>query len=136
MASNCNLVLEALLEGLQGDSRKGIALVRLDSFMPSDPSMLPEYTNLIVARLREMQGNPSAALAATRRRRYGLRVPQYLPTYLREEGRLAVVTGDREGAIRAYSHYLALRANAEPAITPQVAQVRAELQKLLGEPRR
>ncbi|MDQ3518473.1 MAG: hypothetical protein M3466_08710, partial [Gemmatimonadota bacterium] len=83
-----------------------------------------------------MQGNHSAALAATRRRRYGLRVPQYLSTYLREEGRLAAATGDREGAIRAYSHYLALRENAEPSLAHQVAQVRAEFQKLIGEPRR
>ncbi|MBA3560881.1 MAG: hypothetical protein H0W30_20085 [Gemmatimonadaceae bacterium] len=55
---------------------------------------------------------------------------------MREEGRLAAATGDREGAIRAYSHYLALRENAEPSLAHQVAQVRAEFQKLIGEPRR
>ena len=136
VASNCILLLEALMEGLQGRSRNGIALARLDSLLLMDPSIFPQYANLLVARLHEMRGNPSAALAATRRRRYGLRVPQYLSTYLREEGRLAAATGDREGAIRAYSHYLALRENAEPSLAHQVAQVRAEFQKLIGEPRR
>jgi hypothetical protein len=33
----------------------------------------------------------------------------YLSTFLREEGRLAALTGDTAGAIRAYQHYLALR---------------------------
>ena len=48
--------------------------------------------------------------------------------YLREEGRLASLTGDRAGAIRAYRHYLTLRSEAEPALQPEVRAVRAELQ--------
>jgi hypothetical protein len=51
---------------------------------------------------------------------------------LREEGRLAALLGDREGAIKAYSHYLALRYNPEPAVKPEVDRVRAQL---VGEPR-
>ncbi len=47
--------------------------------------------------------------------------------YLREEGRLAALTGDRDGAIRAYRHYLALRSEAEPALQPEVKRVREEL---------
>ena len=42
--------------------------------------------------------------------------PHYVK-YLREEGRLAALTGDRQGAIRAYRHYLALRGDAEPGAT-------------------
>ena len=54
---------------------------------------------------------------------------------LREEGRLAALAGDREGAIEAYSHYLALRHSPEPSVKPEVDQVRAELAALVGEPR-
>ena len=54
----------------------------------------------------------------------------YLATQLREQGRLAALAGEREEAIRAYRHYLALRADAEPALKPQVDAVRRELQQL------
>src|SRR4029453_17180406 len=91
--------------------------------------------NLVVARLKEAQGDREGALAATRRRLYFFAEPLFLSTYLREEGRLAALTGDREGAIRAYQHYLALRADPEPALRPQVERVRAELAQLLSEPK-
>jgi hypothetical protein len=54
---------------------------------------------------------------------------------LREEGRLAALVGDRAGAIKAYSHYLALRHNPEPTVKPEVGRVRSELARLVGEPR-
>lgn len=38
---------------------------------------------------------------------------------LREEGPLAALTGDTTGAIRAVSHYLALREDPKPAATPE-----------------
>ena len=52
---------------------------------------------------------------------------------LREEGRLADLAGDREAAIEAYRHYLALRTDPEPSLQPQIEQVRAELARLVGE---
>ena len=58
--------------------------------------------------------------------------PQYV-TYIREEGRLAALAGDREGAIRAYRHYLALRSEAEPALQPEVRRVREELEAVERE---
>ena len=91
--------------------------------------------NLVLARLLEKQGNLRRALATVRRREYGLHTPPYLSTYLREEGRLAALAGDTAGAIGAYQHYLALRSNPEPALMPQTEQVRAELARLLAEPR-
>ncbi len=54
----------------------------------------------------------------------------YLSTFLREEGRLAALTGDPIGAIRAYQHYLALRSDPEPSTKPEVDRVRAELARL------
>jgi hypothetical protein len=89
--------------------------------------------NLITARLYEEQGNLPQALALIRRRIFDLiPAPMYV-TYHREEGRLAALNGDREGAMRAYRRYLALRSGAEPRLQPQVAQVRAELEALQRE---
>jgi hypothetical protein len=53
----------------------------------------------------------------------------------REEGRLAALVGDREAAIKAYTHYLALRYQPEPSVKPEVDRVRAELAQLVGESR-
>ena len=59
----------------------------------------------------------------------------YLSTFLREEGHLAALMGDTAGAIRAYQHYLALRPDPEPEVKPEIQEVRAELARLLEEPR-
>ena len=53
----------------------------------------------------------------------------------REEGRLSALVGDRAGAIDAYSQYLAMRYKPEPSVKPEVDHVRAELARLVGEPR-
>jgi hypothetical protein len=88
---------------------------------------------LVIARLREQSGDTVGALRMVRNRPYHWNSTWLLATLLREEGRLAALTGDRDGAIRAYQHYLRLRAGAEPGLQPQVRQVREELAKLLGE---
>ncbi len=99
-----------------------------------DSPILPP--NLISARLREAGGDPRGALAAVRRRMYGCCQRRYLSTPLREEGRLAVLTGDTTSAIKDYQHYLALRSEPEPALRPEMERVREELAALLAEPRR
>jgi len=66
---------------------------------------------------------------------WGPESTRYLSSLLKDEGRLAALTGDREGAIRAYEHYLALRSDPEPSLKPEVDRVRAELAKLVGEPK-
>ena len=91
--------------------------------------------NLTSARLWEQLGDRERALTAVRRRVYitdlkEQRVLVALTTFLREEGRLAALTGDKAGAIQAYRKYLAIRANPEPALAPQVARVRAALDSL------
>ena len=88
--------------------------------------------NLVVAHLAELQGDLPLALRAVRRRAgvYGFFPAWHLSTFLREEGRLAALTGDTAGALRAYGHYVALRTNPEPAVQPEVEWVRAELAKL------
>jgi hypothetical protein len=53
---------------------------------------------------------------------------------LREEGRLAALVGDREGAIDAYIKYLELRSDPEPVLLDEVAAVRNELAQLRSDP--
>ena len=62
----------------------------------------------------------------------GATFPLYVG-YLCEEGRLAALTGDRDGAIPAYRHYLSLRSEAEPALQAEVKLVREELEAVERE---
>ena len=90
--------------------------------------------NLIAARLFERAGDPRRALAAVRRRGDSwVPMQPYLATHLREEGRLAAIVGEREQAIAAYRHYLALRYDPEPALREEAEQLRRELAKLEAE---
>ncbi len=128
------LLLETQLASARHSSELPKLLDRLDSALV-DATVIPFtiYGNLVVSRLFEQQGNLPRALAAIRRRVFDLfTIPAYV-TYHREEGRLAALNGDREGAIMAYRRYLALRSGAEPRLQPQVAQVRAELEALERE---
>jgi serine/threonine-protein kinase len=93
---------------------------------------LPE-ANLVLARLWEAQGDLPRALAALRRRgAYYMEAPFFMTTFLREEGRLAALTGDTVSAIRAYRHYLGLRYDPEPQLRPEVERVRQALARLEG----
>ena len=107
------------------------SLVRLGWF-----SIAP--VNLILARLWEAEGDLPRALNAARRFEYDDPAgPAFLTTRLRTEGRLASLAGDRDAAVRAYTHYLKLVNRPEPRVQPLVAEVRQELARLVGEmPRR
>jgi serine/threonine-protein kinase len=154
----CAALLEAQVAAAPGAPGATAALDRLDTIIRSGPggqrggpavafTLSPAYVrstvgispcgfedfvNLEVARLRERQGDLRAALAAVRRRPYAYHLTDYLAAHLREEGRLAAMTGDSAGAARAYRHYLALRSDPEPALRPAVDTVRAELARLAG----
>lgn len=135
----CTILLAAGVATLRKASDAPTALARLDSILVTGP--LPagdvffrgRYANLVAARLYESQGDPVRALAAVRRRIFYWTAADYLAPSLREEGRLAALTGDREGAIEAYRHYLALRSNPESSVKPEVQRVRLELARLLAE---
>ena len=114
-------------------------LLRADSLLRRAPVYIRArdhtWENLLLARLFAARGDYPRALSAARRRVYPLSDQGVLlSSYLREEGRLAALTGDGPGAIRAYSRYLAMRTDPEPEVRPQVEEVKAELAKLVGEP--
>jgi hypothetical protein len=139
----CAALLDALLAAIRRRPDAQRELDYLDSLMKTGPPGWIQFygslqsANLVVARLREAQGDLAGALAAVRRRGgpYYMGPPLFVPSYLREEGRLAALTGDTTGAIRAYSQYLKFRSDPEPALKPEVDRVRAELARLVGEPR-
>jgi DNA-binding SARP family transcriptional activator len=88
--------------------------------------------NLLLAKLWEQHGDIPRALRAARRRcGQMMRRPSYLSSFLREEGRLAALSGDTSGAIHAYRRYLMLRNDPEPSVQPEVDHVRRELATLL-----
>jgi len=156
----CATLLEAKLTAASDAAGAGAALDRLDALIRSGPggqrngpavafTLSPAYVrstigispvafedfaNLDLARLRERQGDLRAALTAVRRRSYSYHLSDYLAPHLREEGRLAALTGDSTGAVRAYRHYLALRSHPEPSVRPSVDSVRQELAKLVETP--
>jgi len=134
----CAALLDAEIAAGQHHPDAARRLQRLDSLMQTGPqatTWILSAANLTVARLQEENGNLAAALAATRRR-FDTFVPKRmlvaLSTQLREEGRLSALTGDREGAIRAYRSYLALRSDPEPSVSGEVGRIRTELNRLLN----
>jgi tetratricopeptide (TPR) repeat protein len=129
---SCASTLDAWLAAETRRPDAARKLERLDSLARSS---INGRANLVVARLHERNGDLPEALAAVRRRGgWFMMWPAYLSTFLREEGRLAALTGDTAGAIRAYQHYLALRRNPEPALKPEVDRIKSDLARLVGEP--
>jgi tetratricopeptide (TPR) repeat protein len=102
---------------------------RADSIVAVGPPLgdARAYASLAIARLFDRIGDTERALTSVRRRPYLRGWPRYLATYLREEGRLAAATGDREGAARAYRQYLSMRTSVEPPLRAEADSVRAEL---------
>jgi hypothetical protein len=133
----CARVLETQLAAAERRPDLRDRVEALDSLVRgmSALSWLQAAANLTAARYWEELHEPGRALTATRRRLYitDIGEPRVLvaqATLLREEGRLAEKTGDKDGAMRAYRKYLALRADAEQELAPQVARVKAALDSL------
>ena len=118
--AGCAGMIEVEAARIEGRSA-GPALATLDSLMRRGPSpgawdagvlTAGGFPNLLLARDLVNHGDTIGALAAARRRthpRAGGLTGAVLPEFLREEGRLAALTGDVTGAIEAYHIYLALR---------------------------
>jgi serine/threonine-protein kinase len=128
---SCRAIIEAWSAAILKRPDAGAALDRLDSLMARGPVEVDEAVgNLVIARLRLAAGDTAAALRALRRRALAVSGVVYLAPTLREEGRIAALMGDRQGAAKAYRHYIALRANCDPALRGELDQVRAALARL------
>jgi hypothetical protein len=134
-AWTCEVTLAARLEATVDGPGAGVAQARLDSVSRTGSEGSQEVLNamnLTAARLLSERGDLAGARAALRRF-FHYRGTD-LSTRSVEEGRLAERSGDREAAIRAYQHYLALRRNPEPSVLPEVQRIKATLARLVGEP--
>jgi tetratricopeptide (TPR) repeat protein len=132
----CEATLEAMRAVRRRDPSALQAMDRLEDlvrsgmaeFYPGDGHL--DHASIALARLREQAGDRAGALAALRYRPYFIGWQPFLAASLRDEGRIAAEAGDRDGAVRAYEHYLALRHDPEPGTRPAVDSVRAELARL------
>ena len=136
----CAAVVEARVAALTDKPDAYRLLTSLDSVVRSGPVTNPYITlagRITVAELQERRGDLGAALTALRQRPYDASVfgVTGLSELLLREGRLAARTGDREGAIRSFEHFLRLRADAEPRFQAENARVRADLARLEKEAR-
>ena len=134
---HCTSLVRAMLAVRRGQADAMALVERLDSILLSysprrDYPIGFNVSYFTVAALFEELGEPERALEWVRRT--GGVQGWFLSTKLREEGRLAALTGDRERAISAYGHYLELRSDPEPEVLPEVEAVRDELARLVGEP--
>jgi serine/threonine-protein kinase len=129
----CAAAIEAAVAVGRRRADARAALTRADSLVSAGWFAIAPL-NLILARLWEAEGDLPRALGAVRRLEYDdPNGPAFLATRLRTEGRLAALAGDRDAAVRAYTHYLALVNRPEPRVQPLVEQVREELARLVGE---
>jgi hypothetical protein len=130
----CAAVLELQMDLLARSDRLRAHTEVLDSLMRVGPEVeahMEVAANLTLVRAWETLGELQRALAAARRRSlYPTSGPLGLAAKLRQEGRLAAMTGDIEGAASAYRHYLALRYDPEDSLRPAADSVRAELARL------
>ncbi len=126
----CYTMIDAMVSHAEARPDEMAKIDALDALSRTGPFVYELRThamNVALARLLEQKGDYSRALAAARRRWHAAGSNVYTATMLRLEGRLALRTGDREGAARAYKKYLVIRADAEPSVKPQVDSVRREL---------
>jgi hypothetical protein len=125
----CLTLLDAMVAARNGTPEAQTLVARLDSLLAEGPYVFgSDWANLALARLYESRGDAASALRVVRRRPYDWDTgPLYLSTYLREEGRLATLTGDRATASNAYQRFLALRDNADESYRAQVEAVRRAL---------
>jgi hypothetical protein len=123
----------AILADLERSPDAARLLARVDTLTLRGCCTFPHYSNIILARLHERVGDLSGALEAIRRQE-GFYLPVYLSSALLEEGRLATLTGDRPGAIKAYRHFLALRSAPEPELQAEADHIRGELERLESAP--
>jgi TolB-like protein len=133
-ADMCAALLDAWHAVEEGRPDAASLVARADSIQRGSANMYVAMTHgapIELAWLKERLGDLPGALSTIRRQVRGAFVILFTATRVREEGRLAVLNGDVEGAIAAYEHYLALRSDPDPELEAEAAEVRAEYEQLL-----
>jgi serine/threonine protein kinase len=131
----CAAVLDAAMATRAGRPDARILADRADSLLlRHSPSRRRDMNRvqLVLARTFDALGDPQAGLRVIRRRQPN-NPAYFLATILAEEGRLAARAGDRDGAVRAYRHYLVLRTDPDPELAAEVQQIREQLATLRAE---
>jgi hypothetical protein len=131
----CAVLLEAGVAAMRREPGALPLLAVADSIYLYSTMRIWPTTTIVAAKLRQAAGDIPGALRTIRRARVDMEA-RYAATYLREQGRLAAAAGDTAAAVLAFDRHLRLRERAEPVLAQEVAQVRAELARLTGEPRR
>lgn len=113
--------IACLVSARLGQSGAARRIAQADSLMNQVPSASHVGVGPVaLARCHEALGDPAGALRVLGRQSLD---PTYGPTALAgilyDEGRLALQAGDRARALRAWRHFLALRADPEPLLIPQ-----------------
>jgi TolB-like protein len=137
-ADMCSALLDAWLAVEEGKPEAASLVAKADSMQRGTADMYVAMTYgapIELAWLEERLGDLPGALSTIRREVRGAFVILFTATRVREEGRLAALNGDVEGAIAAYRHYLALRSDPDPELEAEMAEVRAEYERLLALPR-
>jgi len=109
-------------------------LDRADSIYRESDIMDDWYaTDLVLARLREAMGDLPGAAGTIGRVEVAIPGSRpYLSTYLREQGRIWLASGDTADAVRSLRRYVALRAHAGAQLGAERDSARAQLGRLLG----
>jgi hypothetical protein len=135
----CAALLEAIVAVAE---RRPDALHTIARFEAAHMAAMPDFRNediwfcsgnLVASRLRSQLHEYAGALAAVRRRGEPGDRKILLSSFLREEGHLALLTGDTTAALRAYQHFLVLQADPEPRLQPEVERIRTQVESLLSE---
>lgn len=129
LLEGCALYVEGMAAAQGNRPRAKQAALALDAWqrdLPSGNWVFP--ATLATGRLWMALGEWDRASAALERR--SPRQVRYLPMTLRLAGDAAVRSGNRDAAIRAFHHYLSLRANPEPTLQAETDFVKEELRKL------
>jgi eukaryotic-like serine/threonine-protein kinase len=126
-------VIEALREALRPPGGRPRHLEHADSLLRNmswtgtHPGRMGEVS-ILVGRLFAQRRDFHRAASAVRRRVDGeTDVSPYALAQLRDEGKYLLEAGDREGAVRAFRNYLALRTAPDTGHTVEVETVRRAL---------
>ena len=132
----CAHVINALDATLNQRADAASALSALDDYLkvgpPADETLL-NAANIVAARLFERRGDTTGAYRAISRQGFHPAFMHYYPDMVREQARLAEITGDRDKAIKLNTRYLSFHESAEPEMRARDNQVRDRLARLISD---